>query len=391
MKSSVLKSREEVGGGKLGIPQIAKLADVSIGTVDRALHARKGVSEETRQRVLQIAKHAGYTPNLAARTLSVGRANAEIGACIPREPHFFYDQLRDGILDEGRRFESQGVEVLYRPVDRLGVGEYERVREVLKTDIDALIITPGDPRCMGPLINEAEKRNIRVVCVVSDAPDSLRSSAVCVDPDLAGRLAAELTARFVAPGAKAAVITGFLQTEQHRNLTEGFCRGFPEYCEGGQVIEVLEGHEDDDETFQKCLDLLERCPDIASVYVNIGICLPVCYALRACGLAGKVRLVATDLFEEIVPFFKKQTIHAAIYQRPYVQGQTAVRLITEHALHGRPIPSHYHLSPTIVMRSNLYLFRETRQMKPPLRRCSNSNQETTSDPAIESLDRRMTA
>ena len=104
-----------------------------------------------------------------------------------------------------------------------------------------------------------------------------------------------------------------------------------------------------------------------------------------------MRLVATDLFKEIVPFFEKQTIHASIYQRPYVQGQTAVRLITEQALHGRPIPSHYHLSPTIVMRSNLYLFRETRQMKPPLRRCSNPNQETTSGPGIESLDRRMTA
>jgi LacI family transcriptional regulator len=391
MKSTARKSREENDGGKLGIPQIARLAGVSIGTVDRALHARKGVSEATRQRVLQIAKHAGYTPNLAARMLSVGRANVKIGVCIPREPHFFYDQLRDGILDEGRRFESQGVEVLYRPVERLGVGEYERMREMLKTDIQSLIITPGDPHCLGPLINEAEQRNVRVVCVVSDAPDSLRSSAVCVDPDLAGRLAAELTARFVAPGAKAAVITGFLQTEQHRDLTEGFCCAFPEYCEGGEVIDVIEGHEDDDETFQKCLDLFERCPDIASLYVNIGICLPVCYALRACGLAGKVRLIATDLFEEIVPFFEKQAIHASIYQRPYVQGQTAARLITEHALYGRPIPSHYLLSPTIVMRSNLYLFRETRHLRPPLRQSPKARPEITSRPAINSLDGQIVA
>lgn len=377
--------------GRLGIPQIAKLAGVSIGTVDRALHARKGVSEETRKRVLQIAKHAGYTPNLAARMLSVGRANAKIGVCIPREPHFFYDQLRDGILDECRRFESQGVEVLYRPVERLGVGEYERMQEMLKTGIQALIITPGDPHCLRPLINEAEQRNIRVVCVVSDAPDSLRSSTVCVDPDLAGRLAAELTARFVAPGAKVAVITGFLQTEQHRDLTEGFCSAFPEYCEQGEVIEVLEGHEEDDETFQKCLNLLERCPDIASLYVNIGISLPVCYALRACGLAGKVRLVATDLFKEIVPFFEKQTIHASIYQRPYVQGQTAVRLIIEHALHGRPIPSHYHFSPAIVMRSNLYLFRETRHLKPSIRQLTSPNPEATSDLTPTSLDRQIPA
>jgi LacI family transcriptional regulator len=370
----------------VGIPQIAELAKVSIGTVDRALHARKGVSETTRKRVLQIAKHVGYAPNLAARMLSVGRANVKIGVCIPREPHFFYDQLRNGILDESRRFESLGVEVLYRPIDRLGVGECERVREMLETGASALIITPGDPHCIRRLIDEAEGKNIRVLCTVTDAPGSSRSSGVCVDPDLAGRLAAELMARFVAPGAKVSVITGFLHTEQHRKTTEGFCCTFPEYCEGGDVIEVIEGHEDDDETFQKCLDLLGRCPDIASLYVNIGICLPVCYALRARGLAGKVRLIATDLFEEMVPFVEKQTIHASIYQRPYVQGQTAVRLIIEHALHGRPIPTTYHLNPAIVMRSNLYLFRETRHLKPAPHHSPEANNEITFGQAIAGLE-----
>jgi LacI family transcriptional regulator len=389
-----MKNRDQkiTGGieeGRVGIPQIAELAKVSIGTVDRALHARKGVSETTRKRVLQIARHVGYTPNLAARMLSVGRANVKIGVCIPREPHFFYDQLRNGILDESSRFESLGVEVLYRPIDKLGVGECERLKEMLRTGVNALIITPGDPHCLHPLIDEAEGKNMRVVCVASDAPGSSRSSVVCVDPDLAGRLAAELMARFVAPGAKAAVITGMLRTEHHRKTTEGFCCTFPQYCEGGEVVEAIEGHEDDDETFQKCLDLLGRCPDIASLYVNIGMCLPVCYALRAGGLAGKVRLITTDLFEEMVPFFEKQTIHASIYQRPYVQGQTAVRLITEHALHGRPIPTTYHLNPAIVMRSNLYVFRETRHLKPPLRQYPAANNDAASSQAVTGLEERV--
>jgi LacI family transcriptional regulator len=369
----------------VGIPQIAELAKVSIGTVDRALHARKGVSETTRKRVLQIAKHVGYTPNLAARVLSVGRANVRMGVCIPRETHFFYDQLRDGILDESRRFESLGVELLYRPIDKLGVGECERMKEMLQAGVNALIITPGDPHCMQPLIDEAEGKNIRVICVASDAPGSARSSVICVDPDLGGRLAAEMMGWVVAPRAKVAVITGMLRTEDHRKKTEGFCAMFPKYCEGGNVVEVVEGHEDNDETFQGCLDVLERFPDIAGLYVNIVTCLPVCYALRARCLAGKVRLITTDLFEEMVPFFEKQTIHASIYQRPYVQGQTAVRLITEHALHGRPIPSTYHLNPAIVMRSNLYMFRETRHLKPTPRPYAATDNEPTSDQTVKAL------
>ena len=159
------------------------------------------------------------------------------------------------------------------------------------------------------------------------------------------------------------MVTGMLQTEDHRRKAEGFCTMFPQYCEGGEVTDVLEGHEDEDETFEKCLKLLERCPDITGLYVNTVLCLPVCYALKASGLAGKVRLITTDLFEEMVPFFEKQTIHASIYQRPYIQGQSAIRLIAEHIFHGRPIPVTHYLNPSIVMRSNLYLFRETRHSR----------------------------
>lgn len=76
-----------------GIQLIAEIADVSIGTVDRALHGRPGINEATRQRILKIAEQIAYTPNLAARALSVSRATARIGVCIPREIRFFYDQL----------------------------------------------------------------------------------------------------------------------------------------------------------------------------------------------------------------------------------------------------------------------------------------------------------
>src|ERR1035438_10182685 len=80
----------------------------------------------------------------------------------------------------------------------------------------------------------------------------------------------------------------------------------------------------------------------------------------------RVHLIATDLFREMIPFIEKETIHASIYQCPYVQGQTAVRHIVENLLHDRPIPKNNYLIPAIVMRSNLYLFRETRDRRPPI-------------------------
>ena len=42
-----------MGKERHGIHLIAEMANVSIGTVDRALHGRGGIKEATRQRILQ--------------------------------------------------------------------------------------------------------------------------------------------------------------------------------------------------------------------------------------------------------------------------------------------------------------------------------------------------
>ena len=41
---------------RTGIPLIADMAGVSIGTVDRALHGRAGISPNTLKKVLKIAR-----------------------------------------------------------------------------------------------------------------------------------------------------------------------------------------------------------------------------------------------------------------------------------------------------------------------------------------------
>jgi LacI family transcriptional regulator len=343
-----------------GIHLIAELADVSIGTVDRALHGRDGINESTRQRILQIARQIAYTPNLAARALSVSKASARIGVCMPREIHFFYDQLWSGVLDEARRAAQLGIQFVNRPVNALGEDDAEAFKELTRSGVNGIILTAGNPEGLKPLINSAEDKGIRVVCVSTDAPESRRSSIVCVEPWLNGHLAGELMGKFVPLGSKVAVIAGMLSAEDHRKKTDGFSEAFPRHCPGGKIATVIEGHEDEDESFQKTFDLLGRVPTLAGLYVNTVNCLPVCRALGARGLAGKIKLITTDLFAEMSPYFEKGTITASIYQQPHRQGQMAVRLMVDNLASKVPFPPTVHLSPGVVMSSNLGLFREIR-------------------------------
>ncbi|MGC1902234.1 MAG: substrate-binding domain-containing protein [Candidatus Acidiferrum sp.] len=349
-----------MGKERHGIHLIAEMANVSIGTVDRALHGRGGIKEATRKRILEIARQIGYTPNLAARALSVTKSSARIGVCMPREIHFFYDQLWSGVLEEGKRLAQLGIQFVNRPVQSLGEDDAAAFKDLIQNGVDGIILTAGNPKELTPLINDAEDNGIPVVCVSTDAPDSRRSCIVCVEPYLNGCLAGELMGKMLPAGSKVAVVAGMLMAEDHRKKTAGFSETFPKHCAGGKIAAVIEGHEDEDESFQKTFDLLRKTPTIAGLYVNTVNCLPVCRALGARGLAGKIKLITTDLFGEMSSYFQKGTITASIYQQPHRQGQMAVRILADNLTAKVGFPPAVHLSPGVVMSTNLHVFREMR-------------------------------
>lgn len=342
-----------------GIHQIAKLAGVSIGTVDRALHGRPGISAATRDKVLAIARKLEYRPNAAARMLAAGRPQFRIGVCIPREIHFYYDQMRSGIFDNARRARDLGVDIVYHPVKSLGSNEARHVTDLVERNVNAIIVTPGDPESVTPAINAAERAGVRVVCVTTDAPRSRRSTVVCVDPELSGRLAAELMSNFVAPGASVAMLTGMLTAEEHRLKAKGFREGFARDCAGGKTVAVLEAHESVEESYRKTRALLAEHSELAGIYVSTVNSLPVCRALQNVARRD-ICLITTDVFPQMARYFRRRTIHASIYQDPYLQGETAVRLLVDHWLHNVPIPPANYLNPVVVLRTNLHLFREVR-------------------------------
>ena len=89
---------------RVTINDIAERAGVSIGAVSFALNGRKGVSDQTRERVLKVADDLGWAPASAAKSLAGARTET-FGMVLARDPktlgvESFYMQFLAGVESE---------------------------------------------------------------------------------------------------------------------------------------------------------------------------------------------------------------------------------------------------------------------------------------------------
>jgi DNA-binding LacI/PurR family transcriptional regulator len=92
---------------RLTIKEIAKMAKVSRTAVSFVLNNRKGVSEETRQRILKVIHLTNFTPNKSSRRLSFKKS---FNICLVMNPKsspftdFFYFDITRGIAEESNYY-----------------------------------------------------------------------------------------------------------------------------------------------------------------------------------------------------------------------------------------------------------------------------------------------
>jgi LacI family transcriptional regulator len=338
-----------------GIREIAKSLGISIGTVDRALHDRPGIKEQTRRRILQQAKALGYRPNLAARSL-VSPKQLRIGVNLPREIASFFDLVREGIQEAVHSVETTHVRVVHRSYPGFVEGEKEALAEALEDDLHGLIMVPGQPATLAPLLKKAAERGLPVVCVNTDAPEVEHLVTVCVDSLTTGSLVGELMGRFLAGKGRVMVVTGQLGTIDHAQKVAGFRRALSEMWPDLRIAAVVEAHDHETEAYEKSREVLTRASDIAGVYVSTVNSVPVLRAIDDVGLADRAVVITSDLFRALAPFIRSGRVAATMYQRPAVQGQLAFRALYRFLVDGIRPRSVIRLVPHVVMRSNLKLF-----------------------------------
>lgn len=123
------RDRRVSDAARIRLKDIARELGVSIGTVDRGLHGKPGISPATRARVLAFAEEVGYKPNLTARLLQSSRP-LRVSVLLPAQVACFWDALREGILEAAAPF-APALQLEFRTYSHLGNKEIPPLEQVL--------------------------------------------------------------------------------------------------------------------------------------------------------------------------------------------------------------------------------------------------------------------
>lgn len=340
-----------------GIREIADALGISIGTVDRALHDRKGVNPKTRDKVLKMAEKLNYTPNIAARSLKLNR-QLKLGVYLPKQIASYFDTLRDGIHAAAKAETAISIELHFHSYPRLGHGDIEIMQRTNWLQFDGLIMSPGLPSRMAEISNAAAQHSKPIVCVSTDAPRMHRLASITADSFVSGGIAAELLGSWIADRGEVAVFTGDLQVQDHADKLRGFAAMLATNAPHLTLLPAIESHESVEHAYKATRTILAKYPHLRGLYVNTANCLPVLKAVAESGRFGHIRTVTTDLFPQMIPFLESGQVNASLYQRPFTQGKLAVETLTAFLARGIHPPMNTRLAPHIVLRSNLSLFAE---------------------------------
>ncbi len=178
----------------MGIKRIARLANVSIGTVDRVLHNRAGVSKETEKRVRKVIKEIGYTKNTTASRLKLASVKKiKFAVLIPETKNkwSYWKLPKKGIGRAVKELMELGVEVDY--FEFLDSSTFkELMDEIFLKDYDAIVTVAFFENESNDLLDRANKKNIPVVFIDTEIKLETPTNFIRQDSYKAGMVAARL-------------------------------------------------------------------------------------------------------------------------------------------------------------------------------------------------------
>jgi LacI family transcriptional regulator len=336
------------------VNDIARVAGVSLATVDRVLNERPGVRAVTIKKVQEAVEELSYVRDTAAANLARQKTYRFVFV-LPDWKGQFLVSLERSISESLVNARQERTEV--RTI-RVTSHDHTQLANVLNeldpAQTDGLAIMAKETPFIRDAIADLRKRGIPVVSLVSDQPNSDRDHFVGIDNVAAGRTAATLMGRFtVANAGKVLVI---ITNKQSRDMIERRF-GFDEVVRAKfnhlETLPSIEGKEHPGHTEAVALRALKENPDTIGIYSAGSSVMAIANAIGAAHLPTRPVMIDHELTENSAALLREGVLDAVITQNTGHLARSALRVLRAKCDRTPVIKSQETIRIDIVLRENM--------------------------------------
>jgi len=345
----------------IGIREIAEKAEVSIGTVDRVIHNRGGVSKSTKEKIQEIIRKYHYEPNMIARTLA-SRKRYLLATLIPfyTRNNTYWSGPLEGIKKAASEIADFSVSLSYYFFDQHHADTfYEATKKLLNSTPDAVLLAPVFYHESLAFLKACEERGIPYVFIDSNIRGLKNISYFGQDSFQSGYLAARLISIGCTSKSRFLVIHVAKEEENINHLKQrenGFRAWFGDHEHLGKaVIETLYISGSEKSAVKRLLPSIHN-HKTKGIFITCNAHI-IARSIKQMK-TDHLRLIGYDMTKDNLKFLKSGTIDFLICQKPREQGYHGVYSLFNYLVHKKPVKA-LHLMPIdIITRENYRYYLE---------------------------------
>lgn len=339
------------------IVDIARIAGVSVGTVDRVIHNRGRVSEKNKKKVETALKEVNYKPNLIARSLA-SKKRFNIAAIIPSfTSGQYWEAVSNGIDCADSEVKQYNIQITKFFFDQYDYTSFDEIaNEILNYGFDAVLIATLFSKSVIKLCKKLDLEKIPYVFLDSNIESEKQLAYFGTNSYDGGKIAAKLLSEKISSTSDILIakIIHNGANDPHQGVNRK--NGFYDHLKGtdfkGEIHEVELKTNDTNYNASTLNYIFEQFPNIEGCIMFNSTCYIIGEYLKQRKLSH-IKLIGYDLIEKNTQLLSEGIITALIAQRPESQGYNSIKSLFNYLISGEK-PKKINLMPIdILIKENI--------------------------------------
>lgn len=342
---------------KIRIIDIARLAGVSAGTVDRVLHNRGSVSEENRIKIENALKTMNYRPNVYASALAQ-KKKFQFVCIIPLyNKGDYWEKVEEGVRQAVEELTPLNVSAQFFYFNQFDVYSCRLTFEkVTKAEPDAVLFPPFFKEESKIFAENLAEKNIPYVFLDSLIPEPHPLAYYGQDSVQSGTIAAKLLMLSLKKDATLALFHTYRIGNLGSNQTIERKKGFLDYINikhpKCKTLTVELNAVNPEQNRLAIQNLLENHPEISGIVIFNSLTYLVAEFIEQFKRTD-IQVIGYDLLDRNIEYLKKGVVNYLIAQRPEQQGYLGVKALCDFLVFKQPVKQINYMPIDILTKENI--------------------------------------